>query len=239
MKIGIITDVHNNVIALNSILKLFEENGCDEIICCGDIIGIGPFPEETVQRIKSLKNIQCVLGNHEKYLINGLKKPYPDGMDESEALHHLWEHNLLSDDSKNYIKQLPYKLQLDREEIKIAVVHYSINENNEYINFTTDPNLTDCEKMFLDIDANIILYGHDHKGSIVYGKDKIYIDCGSLGCTSTCEGIAQGGILTLDKQNFIFEKVFAEYDLLKVLSEIDSIKYPAYEEIKKFFYGVK
>ena len=66
MKIGIITDVHNNVIALNSMLAVFEEEGCDEIICCGDIIGIGPFPEETVQRIKSLPNIRCVLGNHEK-----------------------------------------------------------------------------------------------------------------------------------------------------------------------------
>ncbi|WP_243186686.1 metallophosphoesterase family protein [Clostridium intestinale] len=53
MKIGIITDVHNNVIALNSMLKLFEKNECDEIIYCGDIIGIGPFPEETVQGIKS------------------------------------------------------------------------------------------------------------------------------------------------------------------------------------------
>ena len=61
MKIGIITDVHNNVIALNSMLAVFEEEGCDEIICCGDIIGIGPFPEETVQRIKSLPNIRCVL----------------------------------------------------------------------------------------------------------------------------------------------------------------------------------
>ena len=46
MKIGIITDVHNNVIALNSMLQLFEEKGCDDIICCGDIIGIGPFPEK-------------------------------------------------------------------------------------------------------------------------------------------------------------------------------------------------
>lgn len=69
MKIGIITDVHNNIIALNAILQLFQEKKCDEILCCGDIIGIGPFPEETVQRIKSLANIKCVLGNHEKYLI--------------------------------------------------------------------------------------------------------------------------------------------------------------------------
>jgi len=239
MKIGIITDIHNNVVALNAILQLFEEKGCCEILCCGDIIGIGAFPEETVQRIKSLKNIKSVLGNHEKYLICGVKKPYPDGMDENEALHHEWEHGLLSNDSKNYIKQLPYRLDLKREEINITVVHYSINEDNEYINFKSNPNITDCEKMFSNIDSDIILYGHAHSGSIIYGNDKMYINCGSLGCTGTCEGIAQGGILTIEKKKPTFEKVFAEYDLQRVLSEIDSIKYPAYEDIKKIFYGVK
>lgn len=122
-------------------------------------IGIGPFPEETVQRIKSLKNIKCVLGNHERYLIDGIKKPYPKGMDENEALHHEWEHSLLSEDSKQYIKQLPYRLYLIRGKFKIAVVHYSISEDNTYINFKPNPDITDCEKMFSNIDADIILYG--------------------------------------------------------------------------------
>ena len=239
MKIGVITDIHNNVIALNSILQLFEEKGCDEILCCGDIIGIGPFPEETVQRIKSLSNIKCVLGNHEKYLINGLRKPYPDGMDESEGLHHEWEHSLLSDDSKQYIKQLPYKLHLNRENFNIAVVHYSISEDNRYINFKPNPDIEDCKIMFSNIDADIILYGHDHRGSIVHGNHKTYINCGSLGCTTTNEGIAQGGILNIDHQKLTFEKVFAKYDLQSVLGEIDRIKYPAYEDIKKIFFGVK
>jgi putative phosphoesterase len=239
MRIGVLTDIHNNVIALNSVLQLFEQNGCDEILCCGDIIGIGPFPEDTVQRIKSLTNIKCVIGNHEKYLIDGIKKPYPNGMDENEGLHHEWEHSILSDDSKKYIKQLPYILYLNKNDVKIAVVHYSINEKYNYINFTPNPTIADCETMFSNIDADIILYGHDHRGSIVYGNDKTYINCGSLGCTNTCEGIAQGGILTIEHRKTTFEKVFAEYDLQRVIREIDSIKYPAYEDIKKFFYGVK
>lgn len=93
--------------------------------------------------------------------------------------------------------------------------------------------------MFSNIDSDIILYGRDHRGSIVYGNDKIYINCGSLGCPSTCEGIAQGGILTINNQKTTFKKVFAPYDLQKVLRKIDSIRYPAYEDIKRIFYGVK
>ncbi|MDE5766402.1 MAG: metallophosphoesterase family protein, partial [Clostridia bacterium] len=44
MKIGIITDVHSNVIALDKVIQMFNAEKCDKIICCGDIIGIGPYP---------------------------------------------------------------------------------------------------------------------------------------------------------------------------------------------------
>ena len=49
MKIGIITDIHSNIQALNAILNEFDKLNVERIICCGDIIGIGINPEETVQ----------------------------------------------------------------------------------------------------------------------------------------------------------------------------------------------
>lgn len=49
MKLGVITDIHNNLIALQAVMQKLTELQCDPIICCGDIIGIGPYPEETVQ----------------------------------------------------------------------------------------------------------------------------------------------------------------------------------------------
>ena len=57
MKIEIISDIHNNVIALNRVLIEFDRQKIDGIICSGDVIGIGPYPEETVQKIMSLQNI--------------------------------------------------------------------------------------------------------------------------------------------------------------------------------------
>lgn len=51
MKIGILTDIHSNINALNVVLEEFEKLKVDKIICCGDIIGIGPKPEEVVQAL--------------------------------------------------------------------------------------------------------------------------------------------------------------------------------------------
>ena len=44
MKIGVITDIHNNLIALKTVVEELQKQKCDKIICCGDIIGIGPYP---------------------------------------------------------------------------------------------------------------------------------------------------------------------------------------------------
>ncbi|MHC1681868.1 MAG: metallophosphoesterase [Clostridiaceae bacterium] len=239
MKIGVITDIHNNVVALEAMLSVFEKKGCNEILCCGDIIGIGPYPEETVQRIMSLPNIKCVLGNHEKYLIEGLKPPYPDEVSEGEAKHHLWEHGMLSDNSKEFIHGLPYKLEIVREGFKILMLHYSMNDYHDYVNYIEDPSLNDCNKVFSQYDADIIVYGHNHMNSFVQGNGKVYINCGSLGCPHRFSGEAKGGIITIDDGKAEFEMVIAKYDINNVIRKIDSIQYSDFELIKHIFYGVK
>ena len=39
MKIGIITDIHENVSMLEAVLRVAEAHGCDELACLGDIAG--------------------------------------------------------------------------------------------------------------------------------------------------------------------------------------------------------
>lgn len=78
MKIGIITDVHNNIAALNAVLQRFRDANCEGIICCGDLIGGGAYPEETVSAIIGIPNmLACVSGNHERYLTEGVPPEVP------------------------------------------------------------------------------------------------------------------------------------------------------------------
>jgi putative phosphoesterase len=69
MKIAVISDIHGNLIALETLLKYFKKNGVDIIIHTGDAIGIGPFPAETLALFSSIENCLMILGNHENYQI--------------------------------------------------------------------------------------------------------------------------------------------------------------------------
>ena len=62
MKIGLISDIHGNLEALEAVLKyLSTEEKVDKIIVLGDIVGYMTNPNECVQ----LTNYDCIQGNHD------------------------------------------------------------------------------------------------------------------------------------------------------------------------------
>ena len=112
MKIGVITDIHSNLPALKAVMERLDELDCDQIICFVNIIGIGPYPEETVRFVMNITNLIAVRGNHEKYLLEGMPSEYPneERMSVEEMKHDKWEHSLLSPSSVDFLKSMPYRI---------------------------------------------------------------------------------------------------------------------------------
>lgn len=232
-KIGVFTDIHNNLIALETILAYFEQEGCREIFCCGDLIGIGPWPEETVTRLRSLSNFTAVAGNHDGYLTEGLRFPWPDGMEDGEAAHHFWEHGLLSPASKAYLKSLPQSLLLRREGVSICLCHYPA-KGGEYAPFRQDRTTEQCQALFAEMPAaDFYFYGHDHAPH----QAGHYINPGSAGCPHSGKGEAHCGVLTLEDGKADYRQVLLSYDLSKVTGKIEQLRYSDYAIIEKVFYG--
>jgi len=70
MKIAIVSDIHSNLEALNSVLEDIEKNGIQDIYCLGDIIGYGPNPRETMEIARKAFQF-TLLGNHDGAVFNG------------------------------------------------------------------------------------------------------------------------------------------------------------------------
>lgn len=239
MKIGIITDVHSNIQALNAILNEFDKENVDKIICCGDIIGIGINPEETVQTLLKRKEMLiAVRGNHEQYLLNGIPEEVHDNkrkMSEKEVKNHKWNHSKLSEQSINFLRQLKISENIKLEGKQFYVVHYPQQADGTYKKHIKNPNAMDNVEMFKENDADIFLYGHTHTFSVNNIDDKWYINIGALGCPMK-SNIARAGILEINDGEVKFSSINVEYNVKEIIDEINNLKFPFYEGILKIFY---
>jgi putative phosphoesterase len=62
VKIGVISDVHGDVAALEAVLDRLDRLGIDKIVCAGDIVGNGPESDAAVELVRA-RAIPCVRGN--------------------------------------------------------------------------------------------------------------------------------------------------------------------------------
>ena len=64
MRIGIFSDVHSNLPALEAAIKAYESERIDRFICLGDVVGYGARPQECADRVRDLAAV-TILGNHD------------------------------------------------------------------------------------------------------------------------------------------------------------------------------
>ena len=60
---AILSDIHGNLAALESVLEDVEGQSVDRIVCLGDVIGYGPSPCACLDR--AMQFDFCILGNHD------------------------------------------------------------------------------------------------------------------------------------------------------------------------------
>ena len=65
MLCGVFADVHSNLEALEVVLDFFHASRVEAHLCCGDLVGYGPNPNECVESLRKLGRLHAVCGNHD------------------------------------------------------------------------------------------------------------------------------------------------------------------------------
>jgi predicted phosphodiesterase len=68
--LGILYDVHGNLSALEAVLAEAEREGIDEWLLGGDYAVFGPWPLETLERLRELPKATWLRGNGERWLVD-------------------------------------------------------------------------------------------------------------------------------------------------------------------------
>ncbi len=237
LRIGVFSDPHANLPALKAALAYLEGAGCREFLCCGDLVGIGPWPQEVAALLQSRGDIHCLAGNHDRYFDRCLAPPYPPRMEEGEAAHHRWVHGALSPTTQKWLRERPLSLTLRREEVRISALHYPLDAAGEFAPPRPAPTAGDCRALFGHLPGQVVLCGHDHAGFAVADGARLFLNPGSLGCPHGLGGIARCGVLTLDRGRWQWQAAAPTYDLHLVRAAFARRRVPEGPALLRAFYG--
>jgi len=222
--VGVITDVHGDLQALDAALPRLRDMGCDVILCAGDLIDMEPLGEEVVQRIKSEKNLICILGNHERWACERRhrQKDMRSFFEPCHISEYIGGGSELSRDSLAWLATLPTHWEATIAGVRLAMWHARPGSDMEGLTKeTTGPGLR--RHLLEQAHAQILIVGHSHvefelavddpPGKILTpgsccGKSYIYKQAGPLIVPDEFRA-ATFGVLELPSQRF---EVFTALD---------------------------
>jgi protein phosphatase len=114
-KIAIISDIHGNMPALETVLKDIRSRGIERIFCLGDLVGKGPHPEKAVDICRE-KCQAIALGNWDMAMPEG-KGPAVLQLD--------WHRARLGAERLEYLKNLPHVIEFYISGRKVRLFHAS------------------------------------------------------------------------------------------------------------------
>jgi diadenosine tetraphosphatase ApaH/serine/threonine PP2A family protein phosphatase len=222
--IGIVSDVHSNLLALEAVLSHMGE--VDALWCLGDLVGYGPWPNECVGLLRE-RGVVAIAGNHDLAAVGSITT---EEFNPDAARATAWTTDHLSPETRAYLEELEPHSVVDG----ITLAHGTPNEPIwEYLlNNGTAAVSFEC------FETQVCLVGHTHIPS-VFVQDKegavggAYMEPGTAYALGAYRVIANPGsvgqprdrnplaaYLLFDSEQYTLEWRRVEYDLRRVQARI-------------------
>ena len=211
MKVGVISDVHSNRVALEAVLE--DMPAVDDLLCAGDVVGYNPWPGECVDAMRGVGDlgsavrsklrddrsaVPTVSGNHDRAVAGGTAFGF-NRMAQAGVEH---ARERLSEEQLSWIEGLP----TERTEYdgRVKVVHGHPDDPDRY----TYPDEFSAD--LLD-DEDVLVMGHTHVQAAETYDGGIVMNPGSVGQPRDRDPRAAYAVLDLDGTSVSLHRV--EYDV--------------------------
>ncbi|MFW5917574.1 MAG: metallophosphoesterase family protein [Halorubrum sp.] len=202
MKVGLISDVHANLPALEAVLD--DMPAVDRIACAGDVIGYCPWPAECVDTVRDVATA-TVRGNHDR-TVETPERYRANRMAEAGLEH---AKRTLSDDQLAWLRGLPRTETFAGDRYLLVHSHPDAEREDAYVypeEFSTVDRYTD--------DYDGIVLGHTHVQGARSVGGGLVVNPGSVG--QPRDGDPDAGYAVLDTRT-------DDVDLRRVAYDVDRV----------------
>lgn len=203
MRIGLISDIHANLPALQAVLS--ELGQIDVLLCAGDVVGYYADVNEVCDKLREC-GASVIRGNHDAYVL-GLLQP---DLERVEAYRTAWTKRILTAENRQWLASLPVELVLRSHGCTVRVRHASPWDEESYL-YKDSPRLRDIA---LARDEVLVLGHTHHPMRLVCGKGLV-INPGSVGQPRDWSPRASFAILNTESGNVEFRRVSYEVTSLQ------------------------
>ncbi|WP_243027753.1 metallophosphoesterase family protein [Thermus albus] len=102
MRLGVISDIHANLPALEAALEALRHQGVDEVLVLGDLVGYGPHPKQVIRRLIK-EGLSAIAGAWDLRVAYPLPEALPEGVGKATLE---WTRSQLSERELNYLRSL-------------------------------------------------------------------------------------------------------------------------------------
>ena len=208
MKVGLVSDIHGNKVALDAVLE--DMPSVDALLCAGDVVGYNPWPAECVAWVREA-GVPTVMGNHDRAVAGG--GSFSFNSQAGAGVRYTREH--LSEEDIAWLGDLPdTRVSVDD---RVKVVHGHPDDPDRYT-FPREfaPGLLDEE--------DVLVLGHTHIQHHAVFEEGIVVNPGSVGQPRDGAPRAADAIVDMDEMSVDERRV--EYDVDRVVAAVEEADLP-------------
>jgi predicted phosphodiesterase len=188
VRIAALNDVHGNLPALEAVLAEVPD---DAAIVLGGDVAAGPFPAETLERLRALSDrVHWLRGNSDRELTPG-----EAGLAPAEVLD--WVRERLTGEQIGFLHALPELLELEVDGLG-SVLFCHASARNDLDVFLEDTPEEHVAPLFAGVEAGVVVCGHTHLQFDRLVAGRRIVNAGSVGMTYEDEPGAYWALLGPD-----------------------------------------
>jgi putative phosphoesterase len=231
LRIGLLSDIHANLPALEAVLRHAARHGCQELWNAGDSTGYSPYPEETVSLLEKA-GVISVSGNYDlkildfpKHRSRWRKEKHP-----AKYFSFAWTHAHLSSRAKRALAKLPARRLLKRQGLAFFITHGTIVSNEEGLHEETP--VARLKELASRIKADVFISGHSHyafsRSVKRQGRRVLFVNPGSVGRPPEATPLASYAILEICRGRIKVRRFRVRYDPKGLLQRMERERFPRY-----------